>query len=337
MVSLKDVAKLASVSLMTVSRAINNPERLKPETYQRVKEAINQLNYVPDFSARKIRGDRAAPPTIGVLALDTATTPFSVDMLLSIEKTALEFGWNTFVINLFDVDKADDAINQLLAQRPNGVIFTTMGLRKIRVPEKLMSKPLVLANCFSEDFAVASYIPDDFNGQYDATKKAIEYGYRRPLCLYLTADLPAGSARRQGFEQAWREAGYSLDSAAQYHIGGADSDYFHAIDLIERHCVENKPDFDLLICGNDRVAFLAYQILLAKGLKIPQDVAIIGYDNMVGVGELFWPPLTTIQLPHEEIGREAVRHIVEQRGDTECHRLASPLLERASLLNRRRD
>lgn len=75
MASLKDVAKLANVSLMTVSRALNSPERLKPETLARVQLAIEQTSYVPDLSAKKIRGAHASPKTIGVLALDTVTTP----------------------------------------------------------------------------------------------------------------------------------------------------------------------------------------------------------------------------------------------------------------------
>lgn len=99
MASLKDVAKLANVSLMTVSRALNSPERLKAETLARVQAAIEQTNYVPDLSAKKIRGARATPSTIGVLALDTVTTPFSVEITLSIEETARAHGWNSFVVN----------------------------------------------------------------------------------------------------------------------------------------------------------------------------------------------------------------------------------------------
>ncbi|HHT4962211.1 TPA: LacI family DNA-binding transcriptional regulator, partial [Klebsiella pneumoniae] len=104
MASLKDVAKLANVSLMTVSRALNTPERLKPETLARVQAAIAETNYVPDLSAKKIRGARATPSTIGVLALDTVTTPFSVEITLSIEETARAHGWNSFVVNMFSDD-----------------------------------------------------------------------------------------------------------------------------------------------------------------------------------------------------------------------------------------
>lgn len=328
MASLKDVAKLASVSLMTVSRAINNPSLLSQETYQRVKLAIEELNYVPDFSARKIRGE-GAPPSIGVLALDTATTPFSVDLLLSLEKTAQHHGWSTFVVNLFDNNSAEQAVDKLLSFRPTGIVFTTMGLRKVHIPERLKDKPLVLANCVTDDHAVASYIPDDFQGQYLATHNMIAQGYRKPLCIYLPECTMAGVKRRQGFEMAWHEAGVP-DAARQQHLSFGDQHYLDTAKIIAAHIRNGRPDFDLLVCGNDRIAFVAYQYLLAAGLRIPQDVAILGYDNMVGIGELFLPALSTVQLPHLDIGREAALHIIEQRNDVEMHKLSSPLLLRAS-------
>ncbi|CDL60132.1 Sucrose specific transcriptional regulator CscR,LacI family [Klebsiella pneumoniae IS39] len=111
MASLKDVAKLANVSLMTVSRALNTPERLKPETLARVQAAIAETNYVPDLSAKKIRGARATPSTIGVLALDTVTTPFSVEITLSIEETARAHGWNSFVVNMFSDDRPEAVVD----------------------------------------------------------------------------------------------------------------------------------------------------------------------------------------------------------------------------------
>jgi len=100
MASLKDVAKMANVSLMTVSRVLNNPERVKAETLARVQEAIEHLHYVPDLSAKQIRSFGTKNKTIGVLALDTVTTPFSVEITLSIEETARAHGWNSFVVNM---------------------------------------------------------------------------------------------------------------------------------------------------------------------------------------------------------------------------------------------
>ncbi|KAA8995604.1 LacI family DNA-binding transcriptional regulator [Affinibrenneria salicis] len=331
MASLKDVAKLANVSLMTVSRALNSPQCLKPETYQRVKQAIEALNYVPDLSAKKIRGARATPKTIGVLALDTVTTPFSVEMTLSIEETARAHGWNSFVINMFMSDCVDDIVDLLLSHRPAGIIYTTMGLRQVPVPPKLLDLPCVLANCESEQGGVASYIPDDEQGQYDGMCALLNAGYRKPLCIHLPQERLATTRRRQGLERAWREFSLDPQSLWQHYLRLGDEYYLDAVSIVERYLQQGKPQFDSVVCGNDRVAFLVYQTLLAKGIRIPEDVAVLGYDNLVGIGDLFLPSLTTVQLPHYEIGRLSTLHIINHLERRDVTRVASPLLRRNSL------
>ncbi|OCG05213.1 LacI family DNA-binding transcriptional regulator [Gilliamella sp. wkB112] len=334
MASLKDVAKLASVSLMTVSRAINNPEKLNKETFTRVKQAIEQLNYVPDLSARKIRGDSSGPRAIGVLALETAMTPFSVELLQAIEKTAQKYGWNTFIVNLFDDKQPDHAINTLLSYRPDGIIYTTMGLRKVELPEKLLGKNLVLANCISDSEQLACYIPDDYLGQYQAMQQVINKGYKKPLCIFLSEKTLAGKTRRKAAEQAWIDAGRKVNELISYHTSSSPDnlaqEYMMTTQILKQHCAK-KLDFDVLICGNDRIAFVAYQFLLGKGYHIPNDVAVLGYDNMVGTGELFYPPLTTVQLPHYEIGEQAALHIINSKNKKEINYVASPYLPRKSL------
>ena len=195
MASLKDVAKLANVSLMTVSRALNSPERLKPETLARVQAAIEQTNYVPDLSAKKIRGAHATPNTIGVLALDTVTTPFSVEITLSIEETARAHGWNSFVVNMFSDDSPETIVDLLLSHRPDGIIYTTMGLRQVPLPAKLLTLPCVLANCESLHDPVASYIPDDEQGQYTAVQALLAIA-ARCACIFRPIIWPPSAAAR---------------------------------------------------------------------------------------------------------------------------------------------
>ena len=240
MASLKDVAKLANVSLMTVSRALNTPERLKPETLARVQAAIAETNYVPDLSAKKIRGARATPSTIGVLALDTVTTPFSVEITLSIEETARAHGWNSFVVNMFSDDRPEAVVDLLLSHRPDGIIFTTMGLRQVPLPEKLLTLPCVLANCESLSQPVASYIPDDEQGQYDAVKALLAAGYRHPLCLHLPASQPATIRRRRGLERACREAGIEPDHLSHSYMGQGDEHYHDIPAVVLAHIREGK-------------------------------------------------------------------------------------------------
>ncbi|EOG1932715.1 LacI family DNA-binding transcriptional regulator [Providencia stuartii] len=331
MASLKDVARLANVSLMTVSRAINNPELLKPDTLKQVQQVIQTLNYVPDFSARKIRGKGSKISTVGVLALDTATTPYSVEIILSIEQTARQFGWSSFVVNITSNDDNERAVRQLLSQRPDGIIYTTMGLREVSIPEGLHTYPLVLANCIDPQQNFPAYIPDDYHGQYHAMCKLIEKGYRRPLCLYIPKETLAGQTRREAVESSWKSAGLPQEALKQYHLAPGDEHYLDVIDLINRHCESGKPDFDVVVCGNDRIAFLAYQVLLSKGLRIPKDVAVLGYDNMIAVGELFYPPLSTVVLPHYQLGQEAALHIIEQRKIEGTQYVSCDLLERSSI------
>jgi DNA-binding LacI/PurR family transcriptional regulator len=330
MTSVKDVARLAGVSLMTVSRALNSPEKLSPETYQRVRRAIDELQFVPSMSARKIRGDNLQSRTIGVFALDTATTPFAVELLLSIEQTAQEAGWNVFVLNLLSDSPSEQSIDLMLSHRPDGLIFSAMGLRRVNIPERLKSKPLILANCLAEDRSLTSYVPDDEAGQYRAVQHALSQGYRRPLCINLPSQSLAWELRQKGMQRAFDEFGLVPGDLLQYDLSAHDA-YGETLTILDRHIVEGRAQFDILICGNDRIAFCAYQVLLARGLKIPTDVAVLGYDNMIGIAELFLPPLTTVQLPYYEIGQRAARHLIEALEGTGTQRVDCPLVIRASL------
>lgn len=329
MTSLKDVAQLAGVSLMTVSRALNNPDKLSDKTYQAVKRAIDQLGYVPNFAAQNIRG--VTGKTIGVLSLGTATTPFSVEILLAIEKTVRKFGWHSYVINTFENDEAEmeQAVEQLISHRPNGIIIARNGLKIVQVPEKLRQFPIALANCVTEDLPVASYIPDDYQGQYKIGKLLVEKGYKKPLFLHIPHNYIATKARKKGFEQAFfaEETDKSAVKISHYFMPADGEDYFEGakplIDLLQRH---KKLDYDVIVCGNDRIAFVAYQLLLSHGYRIPEDIAVTGYDNMVGIARLFIPPLTTVELPHYAMGEQAALHLIEEREDTECHKITCPLI-----------
>lgn len=330
MTSVKDVAQLAGVSLMTVSRALNTPEKLSPETLQRVRRAIDELQFVPSLSARRMRGDNLQARTIGVFALDTATTPFAVELLLSIEQTAQQAGWNVFILNLLNSPPTDQNIDLMLSHRPDGLIFSAMGLRQVSIPERLKSKPLVLANCLADDNQLVSYVPDDEAGQYRAVHHALSQGYRRPLCINLPRKSVAWNLRQQGLQRACQAFGLAPGALLQYDLSDHDA-YGETAAILERHIVDGRPQFDILVCGNDRIAFCAYQLLLGRGLKIPDDVAVLGYDNMIGIAELFMPPLTTVQLPYYEIGRQAARHLIETLEVSGTRPVDCPLVLRASL------
>ncbi len=331
MASLKDVAKLANVSLMTVSRVLNDPKRVKPETLARVQEAITQLNYVPDLSAQQIRRVGTRNKTIGVLALDTVTTPFSVEITLSIEETARAYGWNSFVVNMFTDDNPDDIVDLLLAHRPGGSFLLPWGCVKSVFLPGYWSFLAFLANCENKGEPVASYIPDDEHGQYTAVQALLAAGYSRPLCLHLPVNHLATRRRRRGLDRACREASIDPDTLEHCYMQFGDEHYRDIPEMLLAHIEQGKPRFDSVICGNDRIAFMVYQTLLTQGIRIPQDIAVLGYDNLVGIGNLFLPPLSTVQLPHYEIGRLSTLHIIN--GDTHRDKVIveSPRLPRESI------
>lgn len=326
MASIKDVAKLAGVSWMTVSRVINQPERVGEQTREKVQKAIAELDYVPYESAKKMRSRASAgfgEKTIVVLALDVATTPFSVDILYAIENTLKKHGWYAVVINTSQETPSEDVIDKVLAQRPAGIIYTTMGLRQVSVPERLHSVPIVLANCTTDSYQCACYIPDDRLGQYQATREVIRQGRKRLLYLTLPDNIPATPQRKLGFVRAVDEHSFPIDTRIESLQEPVD--YMQAIDMIERALAQGF-DFDALLCGNDRMALVVQMYLLSKGVRIPQDVLVVGYDNMPGMAELFYPTLTTVELPHRAIGHEAALHIVEQRDHHRVIALDCPLV-----------
>jgi len=331
MASVKDVARLAGVSLMTVSRALNTPGKLNQETLAKVLQAVETLGYVPSLSARKTRGGHSSGKTIGIFALDTATTPFAVDMLLSMERTAREHGWNVFILNVFETPPDQQAIELMLSHQPDGIIISAMQLRRVEIPRVLRSVPLVLGNCVSTDPGIACYISDDEDGQYQAVRQALRQGYRRPLCINLPQSSMAWGLRQSGLARALGEAGIDAAQVPQYDLSNDDG-YQETLVVLEQKLREGEGQapFDLLICGNDRIALVAYQYLLSRGLRIPQDVAVLGFDNMVGVAELFYPPLSTVQLPYYDMGRRAVLHLIEGLDDCAVHKVACPLVERES-------
>lgn len=330
MASLKDVAKLAGVSLMTVSRAINNPEQLSDKTLKTVKEAIAQLGYVPNMAAQKIRG--VTQNTIGVLSFSTATTPFSVEILLAIEQTVREHQWNSFVINAFEDDEEDieRAVDLLLSHRPTAIIIARHGLKSVKVPKRLASYPIVLANCVTNEMKVPSYIPNDFQGQVDLTRLLVEKGYKKPLCLYIPYNAIAAKERQKGLQAVWFSQ-KNANPLTEYFMDDSD-DYLHGADELKKLLSNRRDafDYDVIVCGNDRIAMLAYQLLLSAGLCIPQDVAVVGFDNMVGVAHLFLPPLTTVQLPHYEMGKQAALHLIENRQGADVYPIDCPLIVRES-------
>ncbi|WP_226692927.1 substrate-binding domain-containing protein [Rodentibacter sp. JRC1] len=219
-------------------------------------------------------------------------------------------------------------MEQLISHRPNAIIIARNGLKTIKIPKKLHQFPIALANCVTDDLPLASYIPDDFQGQYKIGKLLAEKGYKKPLFLHIPRNYIATKARKEGFEHAFLAQDLEDKIKIDYYFMQEDGEnYFEgAKPLMEILQHKKKLDYDVIVCGNDRIAFVAYQLLLRHGYRIPEDIAVTGYDNTIGIAHLFIPPLTTVELPHYAMGEQAALHLIEGRKDVDCHKLPCPLI-----------
>lgn len=323
---------------MTVSRVINRPELVAKPTRERVQAAIRDLDYMVNELARPPGKSRR--PVIGILALNLATTPYSVTITFAVEQVAREHGWQTYLVNTFSNDPPANVLDSLLSLRPEGVVFATMGHRTVNVHERLIRVGVVLANCQTSQKGVACYVPDDEEGQYQGVCKLLEKGYRRPLCIHLPEGGAAASLRRNGIRRAFKE--FKVAEKDQAHVVLTnkpdfletvqfrnEADFLQTVPFL-REALTKHPRPDCVICGNDRVALVAYQYLLSRGFCIPKDIGILGFDDMVGIGGLFLPPLSTIRLPHDDIGRAAALHIILGRKKSSIYRMPCPFIGRAS-------
>jgi DNA-binding LacI/PurR family transcriptional regulator len=311
---------------MTVSRVLNSPELVAEPTRKKVLKAIQDLDYVVNELARQIGTGRR--PYIGILSLGVATTPFAVDIISAIEQVTREYGWRAYIVNSSTHDPSPGVLDHILALRPEGIVVATVGHHIINVPERLMRTGVVLASCQTTQKAIACYVPDEEQGEYDGVCRLLEKGYRRPICVHLPERFVAMPLRRDGMQRAFQQ--FNIPEKSQCHfILHDEPDYLESVSFLDQ-ALAKRPRPDCLVCGNDRVAFVAYQYLLSRGLRIPKDIGVLGFDNMVGVSDLFWPPLSTVQLPLTEIGRAAALHIIRKRKAARIHRIPCPFIARAS-------
>ena len=317
---------------------LNRPQLVEALTRRRVQAAIRELDYVANEMARQIGTGRR--PCIGILSLNVATTPYAVSITLTIEQVAREHGWRTSIVNTFSSDPSAEALDTLFALRPEGVIFATISHRMVRVSDRLLRAGVVLANCQTSQRGVACYVPDDEQGQYEGVCRLLEKGYRRPICIHLPKGAVAMPLRLKGMQRAFEE--FQIAEGAQTHFilthrseslqsvpKVKEADYLRTARFLDK-ALARRPRPDCLICANDRVAFVAYQHLLSLGLRIPKDIGILGFDNMVGVADLFLPPLSTIALPHEEIGKAATLHVIHKQKLPSTNKIPCSFVARSS-------
>ena len=223
------------------------------------------------------------------------------------------------------------AVGMRLEGRVEGSIHTARYHRAVEPPADSREVPTVLLNCYSEDGTWASVVPDEVSGGCTATEVLLGKGHERVGFINLPPGIPAAVGRLQGYKRALEARGLPFDdSLVRNGDGTARSGYRLAAGLIR------APDPPTAIfCGNDPMAMGAYEALKERGLRIPEDVAVVGFDNQELIAAHLRPALSTVALPHHEMGRWAVEYLIDRaaRGVTPParHAIGCPYVGRESV------
>lgn len=332
-VTMIEVAKKAGVSQTTVSLVINNDQRvnISEATRQRVWEAIRELGYRPNAAARKMRTNRSH--YIGFITDEIATTPHAGQIV----KGAQDAAWRASKIILLvntsgHPDMEEAAVEMMLEQRVEGIIYAAMYHHQVNPPETLHQLPSVLLNCFNQDLSLPSVVSDEVDGGFRATEYLIKKGHKRIAFANYTGPTPGSVGRLEGYKKALEQYGILYDPALVEHASGeADGGYDCTMRLFQR-----IPLPTALFCFNDRMAMGAYDALRKLHLEIPADVAVVGFDNQEIIAAHLWPGLTTLQLPHYEMGVWAVEYLLKIIADPKSrapvqHMIGCPLVVRDSV------
>lgn len=318
-VSIKDVATLAGVSVGTVSNVLNRPSSVRPTTRAKVESAIAQLGFVPNASARQLAAGRSR--TLAYLVLD-ASNPFFTDVARGIEEVAKAEGLALFICNSDqDADREDHYLEQLTELRVRGVLITAMDyanprLRRLRdagVPVVLVDR----APASSDDWCSVGV--DDLAGGELAVSHLLEAGHRRIAYVGGPAEIPQVADRHSGALKAVADAGLEEKTLTWIRTDGLTiAEGRRAGEKLLGLSGSRRPTG--VFCANDLLALGLLQHLTQSGVRVPDDLAIVGYDD-IEYAAAAAVPLTSVAQPRQLLGRTAARLLLDEaeRGDDHQH------------------
>jgi LacI family transcriptional regulator len=331
----RDVARIAGVSHTAVSFVFNGRAEgnLSPATQERIRQAAAQLGYRPDPVARGLRRRRTA--VIGMVTDEIASSPFAGRLLRGAMETAWDSGHLVLTVDSGgDPAKEDAAVAELLDRRVDGIVYAAMSLRRVRVPEGLHRTHAVLANCLPEDGSLPAVVPAERAGGRTAARLLLDAGHRR-LAVVGGLDDIASVERLRGFRDALRVEGVTVPKEWVVRTGGEISGgHEGALRLLDSVPADQRPT--AVFCYNDRVAAGVLHAATRLGISVPGELSVVGYDDQEHMAAFLSPPLTTVALPHREMGEAAARLLLEaiDTGRTPpatVRRVAGPMVSRASV------
>jgi LacI family transcriptional regulator len=341
MATIYDVARAAGVSTKTVSRVLNGDGPVGEATRGAVEAAMRDLAYVPSTAARSMRSSRSR--LVGVI---TGAISFGPDpgqaaglpeilIVKGIQAALARAGMTMMIADTGgQPEPAGRLIRSFLQHRAEGLIYVADHHQQVDLPAVPPETPLVLANCF-DTRGTPAILPDDRRGAEALTARLILGGHRRIGYLAPRVSLTASQLRIQGWRDAHVRAGIAIDPAlaepCDFDLGGAGQQILW--DAIDRMLALPVPP-TVLMCSNDHMATCVYGILRSRGVRVPQDMSVAGYDNHRAIAETLFPALTTAELPYAAMGARAADTLLALiRGDAAppAMLVSGPVVWRASV------
>lgn len=297
-----DIARRVGVSRTTVSFVLNDRSdvSVSPSTRKRIREAAAELGYRPHAGARALATQRSG--LIGMVT-EIVTSPFGPEII----KGAQDAAWRSGKFLLIAASEGDPelertAIERFLEQRVEGLIFASSTHVEMALPPSLDGVPTILVHATDREGLVPSIVPDEEGGGARATRCLLEAGHRRIGLLNLGWGTLAARGRHDGYLRALTEQGVDYDPDIVAHGGGtADDGYEMTTRILD---LRHPPT--ALFCATDRMAMGAYEAIKERGLSIPRDVAVVGFDDQELIAGFLRPKLTTVALPFDSMGSQAV-------------------------------
>lgn len=306
-VTLKDVAQAANVSAMTVSKVLNGKPGISKQTREAILEIAERMNYSPNLIAKSLRVNKTK--TVGVILSNTSEMVTST-VLRGIQDVAEIQGYSVLRSNTDrKIEREMEAIRTLISKRVDGLILIAPMLHSDEDISELqkLQIPLISLLRKKDSMSIDTVTGDNFFGGYKSVQHLIEQGCRSFQVIALS-DIYGLSDRQAGYEQAFRDFRVPQDCVNVVYGGPfVDSGYR----TMNRIFSESKADFDAVICSCDMIAIGAMESLLEHGVRIPQDVRVIGYDGIY-MAKYLRVPLTTIEQPLHQIGEEGMRILLER-------------------------
>ena len=320
--TIKDVARLSGVSPMTVSRVINDSERVSPQTRRRVEEAISELGYVPSRLARGLSRQRTG--TLAVIVPDVAN-PFFTAIVRAAEEVARRADYHVILCDTrADLGVERGVIEELIAHRVEGAVIAPVSDRSATHLRRLaeFGVPFVLIDRTIPGVECDVVLGDSSGGAHQLVEHLVSLGHRRIGFIVESDDVSTARDRRAGYEAALNAAGIALDPALVAHAApdpsGGSAGMGRLLELEERPTA--------VFTVNNLVALGAIEAVRAAGLEVPDDVALVCFDDIEYASRLY-PFLTAMEQPAQTfgtLGTQLLLERIEGRGPERRHEVVLP-------------